>query len=112
MDDTSVQSPSAQLEGLLRAMQDAATDDMVTRLAALAADVTVIVDRLSTSGALPRIGNLLACIAQAGEDVEAEPAPGGGIVPLLAMLRDPENQKALQFFLAAARRMRATCIKS
>ncbi|HET7547544.1 MAG TPA: DUF1641 domain-containing protein [Usitatibacter sp.] len=109
MNDTSVPSPSAQLEGLLHAMQDAATDDMVTRLAALASDVTLALDRLNASGTLRRVEELVACMAQAQKDVQGAPAPGGGLMALLAMLRDPENQRALQYFLALGRRMRSAC---
>jgi uncharacterized protein YjgD (DUF1641 family) len=50
-------------------------------------------------------------MGEAAKEVKSAPAPGGGLMPLLAMLRDPENQKALQFFLALGRRMRATCVK-
>lgn len=120
------------------AAEDAVTDDMIGRFANLAGEATMMVDRLNTSGftklvdllgrlestgALERIAaklpalidnlevieGMLACVAEAAKDVKSAPPPGGGLMPLLAMMRDPENQKALQFIMAAGRRMRASC---
>ena len=125
---------------VLGAAEDAVSDDMIGRFATLAGEATMMVDRLNTSGvtklidllgqmnatgALDRIAaklpalidnlelieNMLGCMAEAAKEVKTAPAPGGGLMPLLAMLRDPENQKALQFFLAVGRRMRASCVK-
>ena len=118
---------------VLGAAEDAVTDDMIGRFATLAGEATMMVDRLNTSGvtklidllgqmnatgALDRIAaklpalidnlelieNMLGCMAEAAKEVKTAPAPGGGLMPLLAMLRDPENQKALQFFMAVGRR--------
>jgi uncharacterized protein YjgD (DUF1641 family) len=120
---------------LLGAAEDAVTDDMVGRFAAVAAEGTTVLDRLNrsgvtklidildqlnTSGALDRIAaklpalvdnletleNLIGCLGDAARDVKDMPPPGGGLLPLLAMMRDAENQKALQFMLAVGRRMR------
>ena len=125
---------------VLGAAEDAVTDDMIGRFATLAGEATMMVDRLNTSGvtklidllgqmnatgALDRIAaklpalidnlelieNMLGCMAEAAKEVKTAPAPGGGLMPLLAMLRDPENQKALQFFMAVGRRMREKCTK-
>lgn len=122
------------------AAEDAVTDDMIGRFATLAGEATVMVDRLNTSGvtklidllgqlnstgALDRmaqklpalvdnlelIETMFACLAEASREVKNAPPPGGGLFPLLAMMRDPENQKALQFFMAVGRRMRASCTK-
>ncbi|HUJ00834.1 MAG TPA: DUF1641 domain-containing protein [Usitatibacter sp.] len=122
------------------AAEDAVTDDMIGRFATLAAEATMMVDRLNTSGvtklidllgqmnstgALDRIAqrlpalidnlelieNLFSCLAEAAKEVKSAPPPAGGLFPLLAMMRDPENQKALQFFMAVGRRMRASCVK-
>jgi len=130
----------ARYARVLGAAEDAVTDDMIGRFATLAGEATLMVDRLNTSGvtklidllgqmnatgALDRIAaklpalidnlelieNMLDCMAQAANEAKTAPAPGGGLLPLLAMLRDPENQKALQFFLAVGRRMRASCVK-
>ncbi len=125
---------------VMGAAEDAVTDDMIGRFATLAGEATMMVDRLNTSGvtklidllgqlnstgALDRIAqqlpalvenlalieNLFACLAEASKEVKNAPAPGGGLMPLLSMMRDPENQKALQFFMAVGRRMREKCTK-
>ena len=125
---------------MLGAAEDAVTDDMIGRFATLAGEGTMVLDRLNrsgvtklidlldqlnTTGALDRIAaklpalvdnlelieRLFACLAEASKEVKEAPAPGGGIFPLLAMMRDPENQKALQFFMAVGRRMRASCVR-
>jgi uncharacterized protein YjgD (DUF1641 family) len=126
---------------VMGAAEDAVTDDMIGRFATLAGEGTLVLDRLNSSGvtklidligqlnstgALDRIAaklpalvdnlelveNMFTCLAEASKEVKAAPEPGGGIFPLLAMMRDPENQKALQFFMAVGRRMRQTCTKS
>ena len=125
---------------VLGAAEDAVTDDMIGRFATLAGEATMMVDglnssgvtkliellgQLNSSGALDRIAaklpslidnlelieSLFACLAEASKEVKNAPAPGGGLFPLLAMMRDPENQKALQFFMAVGRRMRQSCTK-
>lgn len=125
---------------VMGAAEDAVTDDMIGRFATLAGEATMMVDRLNTSGvtklidllgqlnstgALDRIAqqlpalvenlalieNLFACLAEASKEVKNAPPPGGGLMPLLSMMRDPENQKALQFFMAVGRRMREKCTK-
>jgi uncharacterized protein YjgD (DUF1641 family) len=125
---------------MLGAAEDAVTDDMIGRFAMLAGEGTMVLDRLNrsgvtklidlldqlnTTGALDRIATklpalvdnleliekLFGCLAEASKEVKDAPAPGGGIFPLLAMMRDPENQKALQFFMAVGRRMRASCVR-
>jgi uncharacterized protein YjgD (DUF1641 family) len=123
---------------MLGAAEDAVTDDMVGRFAALAAEGTTVLDRLNRSGvtklidlldqlngsgALDRIATKLpalvdnlemiekmfGCLGEASREVKNAPAPGGGLMTLLAMMRDPENQKVLQFFFALGRRMREAC---
>ena len=125
---------------MLGAAEDAVTDDMIGRFAALAGEATMMVDglnrsgvtkvidlldQMNTTGALDRIAaklpalvdnlelieNMFACLAEASKEVKTAPAPAGGLFPLLAMMRDPENQKALQFFMALGRRMRQSCTK-
>lgn len=129
----------AKYARVLGAAEDAVTDDMIGRFASFAGEATLLVDRLNSSGvaklvdllgelnasgALDRIAaklpalvdnlelieNMLDCMGEASKEVKGQPAPGG-LLPLLAMLRDPENQKALQFFMAVGRRMRAACVK-
>ena len=130
----------ARYARVMGAAEDAVTDDMIGRFATLAGEATMMVDRLNTSGvtklidllgqmnstgALDRIAQklpalvdnlelierLFGCLAEASKEVKDAPAPGGGLLPLLAMMRDPENQKALQFFMAVGRRMRTSCTK-
>jgi len=125
---------------MLGAAEDALTDDMIGRFATLAGEGTLVLDRLNRSGvtqlitlldqmnstgALDRIAaklpalvdnlavieRLLACVAEASKEVKEAPAPGGGLMPLLGMLRDPENQKAIQFGLALGRRLRKTSLQ-
>jgi len=128
----------ARYARVMGAAEDAVTDDMIVRFATLAGEATMMVDRLNTSGvtklidllgqlnstgALDRIAQklpalvdnlelidrLFVCIAEASKEVKTAPAPAGGVMPLLSIMRDPENQKALQFFLAVGRRMRQSC---
>lgn|SRR5690242_11379819 len=118
----------------LGAAEDAVTDDMIGRFATLAGEGAMVLDRLNrsgvtklinlldqlnTSGALDRVAaklpalvdnlemlaKIFTCFAEASKDVAAAPAPGGAL-PLLTMLRDRENQRTLQFFLAFGRRLR------
>ncbi len=124
---------------MLGAAEDAVTDDMIGRFANLAGEGTMVLDRLNrsgvtklielldqlnTSGALERIAaklpalvdnletieRMFSCLAEASKEVKSAPEPTGGILPLIAMMRDPQNQKALQFFMAVGRRMRASCV--
>lgn len=123
---------------LLGAAEDAVTDDMVARFATLAGEGTLVLDRLNRSGvtqlivlldqmnstgALDRIAaklpalvdslemieKLLSCLAETSKEMKDAAPPGGGIMPLLSMMRDPENQKAMQFFMALGRRLRRSC---
>ena len=125
---------------IVGAAEDAVTDDMVGRFATLAGEATMMVDRLNTSGvaklidllgqlnstgALDRIArqlpalvdnlelveNMFGCLAEASKEVKTQAPPGGGLMPLLSMMRDPENQKAIQFFMAVGKRMREKCTK-
>lgn len=130
----------ARYARVVGAAEDAVTDDMVGRFATLAGEATMMVDRMNSSGvmklidllgqmnstgALDRVAaklpalvenlelieNMFACLAEASKDAKSASPPGGGIFPLLAMMRDPENQKAIQFFMAVGRRMRERCTK-
>jgi uncharacterized protein YjgD (DUF1641 family) len=124
---------------LLGAAEDAITDDMVGRFAAVAGEGTLVVDRLNrsgvtklidildqlnNSGALDRIAaklpalvdnlemieQMVGCLGEASREAKGAPAPGGGLFAMLAMMKDPENQKVMQFMFALGRRMRDTCV--
>ena len=130
----------ARYARVVGAAEDAVTDDMIGRFATLAGEATMMVDRMNSSGvmklidllgqmnstgALDRVAaklpalvdnlelleNMFACVGEASKEAGGAPPPGGGIFPLLALMRDPENQKALQFLLAVGRRMRQACAK-
>lgn len=123
----------------LGAAEDAVTDDMIGRFATLAGETATVMDRLNrsgverliqlldllnASGALDRIAaklpvlvdnielveRMLNCLQGAAKEVRDLPTPGGGLMPLLKMMRDPENQKAMQFGIAVGRRMARSCI--
>lgn len=125
---------------MMGAAEDAVTDDMIGRFATLTGEATMVVDRLNrsgvtklidlldqmnSSGALDRIAaklpalvdnlelveRMFGCLAEASKEVKAAPEPRGGLLPLLAVMRDAETQKALQFMVAVGRRMRDTCTK-
>ena len=125
---------------VLGAAEDALSDDIVGRFAEVAAESVTVFDALSRSGVgklidlldkmnsagtldmlaerLPRLvqnielmENMLGCVQQATIDVKSQPAPGGGLFPLLAMVRDPENQAFMQFAFAMGRRMKESCVK-
>jgi uncharacterized protein YjgD (DUF1641 family) len=124
---------------MIGAAEDAVTDDMIGRLATLAAETATVMDRLNrsgverlihlldqlnASGALDRIAaklpalvdnidlveRLLGCLAAAGKEVREQEPPAGGLLPLLRMMRDAENQKAIQFGIALGRRMARNCV--
>ena len=124
---------------MIGAAEDAVTDDMIGRFATLAGETATVMDRLNrsgverliqlldvlnASGSLDRIAaklpvlvdnielveRMLACLAGAAKEVRDAPAPTGGLMPLLKMMRDPENQKAMQFGIAVGRRMARSCI--
>jgi len=120
------------------AAEDAMNDDMVGRVAQMAAEALSVIDRLNRSGVerlidiLDRLNNsgsldiladklpnmiqhvemvdrLAGCLNQGGEDARQLPPPGGGLMAMVRLMSDPENQAALQFMLAIGKRMRASC---
>ena len=124
---------------MIGAAEDAVTDDMIGRFATLAGETAMVMDRLNrsgverliqlldllnASGALDRIAaklpvlvdnielveRMLNCLQGAAKEVRDAPEPGGGLMPLIRMMRDPENQKAMQFGIAVGRRMSRSCI--
>jgi uncharacterized protein YjgD (DUF1641 family) len=124
---------------MIGAAEDAVTDDMIGRFATLAAETATVMDRLNrsgverliqlldllnASGALDRIAaklpalidnmelveRLFGCLAGAAKEVREQEPPGGGLLPLLKLVRDAENQKAIQFGIALGRRMAKSCV--
>ncbi len=112
----------AHMARLLGAAEDALTDDLVTRLAALGSAAMTWLDRLQTVdverllGALP---GLLAVVEAAQAEglvddavramrtlrarMQAVPPPAGGLAGLWALARDRDNQRVMQALLIAAR---------
>ncbi len=124
----------AQLARLLGAMEDAVTDDMVGRFADLAGDSVTVLDRLNRSGVgklidvLDRLNNLgaldkmaerlpalvanlelaeklLGCLGEAAQEVKTAPPSRAGLMRLLRIARDPQNQRSIEFALALSRRI-------
>jgi len=120
------------------AAEDAMNDDMVGRIAQMAAEALSVIDRLNRSGVerlidiLDRLNNsgsldilaeklpnmiqhvemvdrLAGCLNLGGEDAHQLPPPGGGLMAMARLMSDAENQAALQFMMAIGKRMRASC---
>ena len=120
------------------AAEDAMNDDMVGRVAQMGAEALSVIDRLNRSGVerlidildklnnsgsldiladkLPRmiahiemIDQLAGCLTQGSQDAKALPPPPGGIMAMMRIMGDAENQAALQFMMSIGKRMRASC---
>jgi uncharacterized protein YjgD (DUF1641 family) len=120
------------------AAEDAMNDDMVGRIAQMAAEALSVIDRLNRSGVerlidildrlqssgsldiladrLPRmiehmeiIDRLAGCLTLGTEDAKRLPPPSGGVMAMVRLMSDPENQAALQFVMSIGKRMRASC---
>ena len=112
---------------VLGAMEDAVTDDMVSRFAELAADWVTVLDRLNRSGVgklvdvLDRLNNLgaldrmvanlnavdklVCCLGDAAQEAHAVAPPRGGIMQMLRVASTAENQQAIAFALGLSRRI-------
>ena len=120
------------------AAEDAMNDDMVGRVAQMGAEALSVIDRLNRSGVerlidiLDRLHNsgsldiladklpsmikhidmvdqLAGCLTLGAEDARKLPPPSGGIMAMVRLMGDPENQAALQFVMSIGKRMRASC---
>ena len=120
------------------AAEDAMNDDMVGRVAQMAAEALSVIDRLNRSGVerlidiLDRLNNsgsldiladklpsmikhidmvdqLAGCLINGAEDARQLPPPPGGVMAMVRLMSDPENQAALQFVMSIGKRMRASC---
>lgn len=119
------------------AAEDAMNDDMVGRLAQMGAGALSVIDRLNRSGVerlidildklhnsgsldiladrLPRmiehielVDRLACCLSQGAQDAEQLPPSPGGVMAMLRLMGDAENQAALQFLMSVGKRMRAS----
>ena len=98
------------------AAQDAMTDEMVTRLAATAAESLSLMDRLNRAGLDRLVGSIerladvlertMGALESANQEMKAQPAAAGGAGGLWALMRSPENQETLRFLLAFGRAFR------
>lgn len=124
---------------IVSAAEDSLTDDMVGRIAEMGAEALTVVDRLNRSGvgklvdildkmnstgaldklavALPRllkhvdlVEKLADCAENAAAEARAQPA-SGGLLPLLRLLSDAENQAFIRFALSFGRNMMTSCVK-
>ena len=127
-----------ELERVMQAAKDSVTDDMVSRLAENGAQALDLLDRLNRSGVerlidiLDRLNNsgsldiladklpsmikhidmvdqLAGCLINGAEDARQLPPPPGGVMAMVRLMSDPENQAALQFVMSIGKRMRASC---
>ena len=97
------------LARLVGSAQDALTDDMVDRLARVAGESLLLIDRLTRSdGFLRLIGIMereevqdtlavfLEAISIARHEAMAAPSPRGGLGGMVRMAKDPDTQAAMQ----------------
>ena len=105
-----------ELARLVAGAQDAMTDDMIVRLAGVAAHGLELVERVTRTGLadqllalaahLERSGlapDLFNAVDQAAREVAAAPPPKGGVAGLMGLftlMRKPETQQAIHFAVA------------
>jgi len=114
---------------------------MIGRVAQMAAEALSVIDRLNRSGVerlidildklhssgsldiladrLPRmiehiemIDRLAGCLSQGAQDAKEMPPPSGGVMAMLSLMGNAENQAALQFLMSIGKRMRTGCDES
>ncbi len=98
------------LARMVGSAQDALNDEMVTRLAGLAADAVSILDRVTRNGFIDRwlaladraeksgLGpDFMTAVDVAVKDMETTPRPQGGIGGLWTLMRQQSTQQAYQF---------------
>ena len=117
----------ARLAGLARvlgAAEDALTDDLVTRLSALASSGLTVLDVLTPSvverlaASLPAVLDLIEAARKTGllqdamaglkgarESFAALPRPQGGVGGLWTLLKDADNQRTIQALLFYGRHL-------
>lgn len=105
----------AGLARLVGAMEDSMSDDIVNRLALVATQLALLVDKLTRNPGFLRLIDLLGreevqnglihfaeATCAAREAVAREPAPSGGLFGLLRIAGNPDTLRALQFVSAAS----------
>ncbi|HET9122145.1 MAG TPA: hypothetical protein VFN52_01450 [Acidiferrobacteraceae bacterium] len=93
----------AALARLVGALQDALSDDIVTRLGALAADGMVVLEQVLQQGVPEAV---LGALAEAREEQSRLRPARGGVGGLWDLLKDPEVQDTLRFLLLFGSRLR------
>lgn len=88
---------------VLGAMQDALSDDIVTRLGSLAGDGMVLLEDMLRAGVPEAV---LGAIASARQQAAGQEPSRGGVSGLWEILKDPEVQDTLRFFLLVGRELR------
>jgi len=120
------------------AAEDAMNDDMVGRVAQMAAEALSVIDRLNRSGVerlidildrlnhsgsldiladklpsmikhIDMIDQLAGCLTLGAHDAKQLPPPPGGVMAMVRLMGDAENQAALQFLMSIGKRMRVSC---
>ncbi|MCL5051944.1 hypothetical protein [Acidithiobacillus acidisediminis] len=105
---------------MLGAAGDSMSDEMVTRLATLAADAMCLVDRAVRTGVMDRVlrvveemdnqhilTDFLHCLAGATEEAAKAPPPKGGIGGLWDLMKKPETQQTIQFLMLVGKHFRS-----
>ncbi len=120
------------------AAEDAMNDDMVGRVAQMAAEALSVIDRLNRSGVerlidildrlnhsgsldiladklpsmikhIDMIDQLAGCLTLGAHDAKQLSPPPGGVMAMVRLMGDAENQAALQFLMSIGKRMRVSC---
>jgi len=112
------------LARMLGAAGDSLSDEMVTRLATLATDAMCLLDRAVRTGVLDRVLHVVEqmdaqhiltdfvhCLAGATEEAAKEPAPKGGLLGLLDLMKKQETQQTIQFLMLVGKHFRSCRLK-
>ncbi|AOV15748.1 hypothetical protein BJI67_00555 [Acidihalobacter aeolianus] len=107
------------LARLLGSAEDALTDDMIGRLAGLAADGLALADRVTRSPAVPHLlallerdgvldtlATLLEGLGAARAELRSAPPSSGGLGEMLRVARDPQTLDALRLMTGLASQLR------
>ncbi|NOX43069.1 MAG: hypothetical protein GXP19_04955 [Gammaproteobacteria bacterium] len=116
----------AQLARVVGAMQDAVTDEMITRLTDVISQTLSLFERINKAGLdnllmmLPQmiklfehveqnhvVYDLVDCLNKATEQAEIQPSSRGGLKGLWEIAREPDTQDVIQFLLLVSKQFRA-----